>query len=132
MKTKGFTLIEMLIVIAVIAILATIAYPSYTRYVERTRRADGREIAMRVAAAQERFYTNRNTYTSDIPGDLGLPLTSEKGYYGIAAALGAGGQTYILTITPLGVQSTDKCGNLTINNVGFKDKSGNETNGKCW
>ncbi|GAI02651.1 unnamed protein product, partial [marine sediment metagenome] len=51
---KGFTLIELMIVVAVIAILAAIAYPSYTRYVYRARRADGQDLLMRIAAAQER------------------------------------------------------------------------------
>ncbi len=61
-------------------------------------------MLMRIAAAEERFYTNRNTYTSDIAGDLALPVTSEKGYYKIGAAIAAGGQTYVLTATPLGAQ----------------------------
>ena len=130
---KAFTLIELLIVIAIVAVLAAIAYPSYDRYVQRTRRADGRELLMRVAAAEERFYTNRNTYTADIGADLALPTTSEKGYYTIGAAIAAAGQTYVLTATPQGHQSGDACGNLTINNTGFKDAPANTgTNGACW
>jgi type IV pilus assembly protein PilE len=131
-SAKAFTLIELLIVIAIIAILASIAYPSYERYVQRTRRADGREMLMRIAAAEERFYTNRNIYTANIGADLGLPLASENGYYNVAAAIAAGGQTFVLTATPQGTQNLDACGNLTINNTGFKAQSGSETNGKCW
>lgn len=132
MKIRGFTLIELMITIAIVAILAAIALPSYDRFVKRTRRADGHELMMRIAAAEERFYTNRNTYSDDIATDLGLSDTSEKGHYVVAAALGAGGQTYVLTATPQNNQSTDKCANLTINNVGFKDWSGDDSNGKCW
>ena len=131
-RTKAFTLIELMIVVAIIAILAAIAYPSYDRYVQRTRRADGREMLMRIAAAEERFYTNRNTYTANIAADLGLPVASQKGYYNVAAAVAAGGQTYVLTATPLAPQNSDACGSLTINNIGYKDKSGGESNGKCW
>jgi type IV pilus assembly protein PilE len=58
---KGFSLIELMIVVAVIAILASLAYYNYSRYAFRTRRADGREMLLRVAAAQERFFTNTNT-----------------------------------------------------------------------
>lgn len=131
-SAKAFTLIELLIVIAIIAILAAIAYPGYEKYVERTRRADGRELIMRIAAGEERFYTNRNTYTSDIAADLYLPITSEKGYYSIVATPAAGGQTYVITATPEGIQAHDPCGNLTLNNTGAKGQSGTEVNGKCW
>ncbi len=132
-NSKGFTLIELLIVIAIIAILAAIALPSYGRYVDRTRRADGREIALRIAAAEERFYTNRNTYTTDIAADLNLPATSEKGYYAAAVVIGVDGQSYTLTLTPQDAQATDSCGELTINNAGFKDApSDTATNGACW
>ena len=132
-NSKGFTLIELLIVVVIIAILAAIALPSYSRYVERTRRADGRELALRIAAAEERFYTNRNIYTTDIAADLRLLTTSEKGYYAAAVAIGAGGQSYTLTLTPQNAQATDSCGAITINNAGFKDApSDTGTNGACW
>ena len=133
MKKTGFTLIELLVVIAIIAILAAIAVPSYDRYVQRTRRADGHEIMLRIAAAQERFYTNRNTYTNNIAADLGITPTSEKQYYTIAAAISADGQTYLLTATPQAPQDHDSCMELTINNVGFKDAPNDTgTNGRCW
>ncbi len=133
-KKSGFTLIELLIVVAIIAILAAIAFPSYTRYVERTRRADAREIMFRIAAAQERFYTNRNRYTEDVNADLSLSTTSEKGYYIVRAAfVGGDNQTYILTATPQSPQDNDSCKELTINNTGFKGApSDTGTNGACW
>ena len=123
----------MLIVIAIIAILAAIAIPSYDRYVQRTRRADGHEIMMRIAAAQERFYTNRNTYTEDIATDLGIPATSERQYYTVVSVVAADGQSYLLTATPQAPQDVDSCHELTINNTGFKSAP-NDTaaNGKCW
>lgn len=133
-KGKGFTLIELLIVIIIVAILAAVALPGYDRYVERTRRADGREALMRVAAAQERFYTNRNQYSTDVTADLGLNTKSEKGYYVISAAfVGGNNQTYVLTATPQAAQANDACHELTINNTGFKAAPSNTgTNGACW
>ena len=131
-KSKAFTLIELMIVVAIVAILAAVAYPSYTNYVMRTRRADARELLMRMAAAEERFYTNRNVYTATL-ADLGFSSAdSEGGYYTITPALGNGGQTYTLTAAPQGAQSSDKCANLVLNSTGGKTMSGAETNGKCW
>ena len=129
-RSKGFTLIELLVVVAIVAILAAVAYPAYQNYIKRTRRADGKELAMRIAAAEERYFTNRNVYSA--LGTLGVDSTSEKGYYNADVTLDNAGQTYVIRLAPVGVQADDKCGSLTINNTGYKDKSGDESNGKCW
>lgn len=132
-STRGFTLIEMMIVVAIIAILATIAYPSYTNYVMRTRRAEAKDLAMRIASAQERFFTRRNRYGSadDLEGSVGF--ASE--YYTAAVVLGNDNQTYVLSLTPRDDTSQvhDQCGTLTINSTGGTDADpGSESNGKCW
>lgn len=146
--SQGFTLIEVMIVVAIVAILTAIAVPNYSRYVERGRRAEARELMMRVASAEERYYTNFNRYTNDIagaaPAGLGMPnLRSE--YYTVAVQLVGGNQQYLIqatapTLFPAGhpnvgkpnPQAKDKCGTLTITNSGVKGKSGTDTNGKCW
>ena len=138
---KGFTLIELIIVVAVIAILASLAVYNYQRYAFRTRRADGREMLMRVASAQERYFTNFNQYAPNL-GALGFVASgpapqavgqSEKGYYQVAiAAMGAGNQGYTLRATAQNAQATDQCGNLTLDNTGAKNQSGGPTNGPCW
>lgn len=133
-RRRGFTLIEVMIVVAIIAILAIIALPNYSRYVYRTHRADGKNMLMAVAAAQERFYTNFNHYGS--MSDLGFTVvTSEKGYYTVATANGTTGdaQSYVLTATPQGVQRNDSCAELTISETGLKQAPhDNHTNGACW
>lgn len=129
-RIRAFTLIELMIVVAIIAILATIAYPAYSKYGFRARRADGKEFLMRLAAAQERYYTNLNKYAA--MADLGLGTTSEKGYYTVTVALANAEQTYTLTAAPSGVQANDKCINLTLTNTGVKGRSGDDTNGDCW
>ena len=142
---KGFSLIELMIVVAIIAILASFAYYNYSRYAFRTRRADGREMLLRVAAAQERFFTNTNNYatsaadiTNAPPLGLGLTATSAGGHYTISSATGTSGdaQSYVMAATPVAgdVQATDACGALTYDNVGNKGWSGANppTNGNCW
>lgn len=129
---RGFTLIELMIVVAIVAILAAIAYPSYTNYVQRTRRADGHEMLMRMAAAQERYYTNYNRYAKTADLGMGATPTSEKGYYEVVVTPAEPDQSYTLTATPQGSQADDKCKNLTLTNTGAKGKTGDESNGKCW
>lgn len=143
LPVRGFTLIELLVTVAIVAILAAIAYPSYSAQIMKSRRADGREMLLRVAAAQERFYTTRNAYTNTL-SELGINSgDSESRYYVITSAAGpvaAGGtppatqQTYVLTATPQGAQAADKCVNLTLSNAGERDYSGPHpsTNGNCW
>src|SRR3546814_19429854 len=54
---SGFTLIELMIVVAIVAILAAIAYPSYINHITKTRRAAGAGCALEAAKFMERFYT---------------------------------------------------------------------------
>lgn len=132
---RGFTLIELVITIAIVAILVAITYPSYQNYLFRARRADGREMLQRIASAQERFYTNRNRYASDLTTAAGLNLgtaNSEAGHYLITVNVPDDGQTFVLTATPQGIQADDTCANLTVNNVGSRGYSGSDSNGPCW
>lgn len=141
-KLGGFTLLEVMIVVVILALLAAFAIPAYQRYGQRARRADGKELLLRVAAAQERFYTNFNRYATDplsAATSLGLPtLTSERGYYTITSANGptANTQSYVLTATPTGAQTTDQCGALTLSSTGVKaplpGAMPQNSNGPCW
>lgn len=136
-RTRGFTLVELLMVVAVIAILAAIAIPAYGRYAFRARRVDGKELLLRIANAQERYYATYNKYGA--LGDIGFasPAISEKRYYNVAVDLPAAGkgQSFIATATGAGVQAGDACGALSIDNAGVKtpgpDDAGN-SNGSCW
>lgn len=133
-KAHGFSLVELMVVVTVVGILAAVVYPSYVNYVLRSNRVDGREILQRVAAAQERFYTNRNRYTEDITGATGLAMTnvSEKGFYTVRVSLEDGDQSFFLRAAPQGRQTNDQCSVLTLTNVGTKSFNGNESNGSCW
>lgn len=135
---RGFTLLELMIVVMVMAILATIAVTSYNRYAFRARRADGQELLMRVANAQERYYATFNKYGGEpVTGDLKLgSVTSEKGYYTVALKSTDATKDYTATATPIDGQSKDACGPLSIDSKGTKLPASTDTaknsNGRCW
>lgn len=123
-KTCGFTLIELMIVVVIVAILAAIAYPSYQNQVQRTRRADGQAKLMEIMSAQERWYSARNAYATDLT-TLGYAaasnVPSDGGWYRITATAACGANCILLTATAQTAQAPD--GALTLNSR--NQKTGN-------
>ncbi len=68
---KGFTLIELMIVVAIIGILAGVAYPSYTSYVKKANRADAIDSLLLLSGRMEEFYMNNDTYVGATVGAAG-------------------------------------------------------------
>lgn len=138
-KSRGFTLLELMIVLVIIAILAAIAIPAYGRYAYRAHRVDGQELLLRIANAQERFYATNNRYGA-LSGANGLgyddPAISEKGYYSVVSVVSSSSQAFVATATPIGAQANDVCGPLTISNAGVKTpgpaSASSNSNGSCW
>ncbi|SFS19192.1 type IV pilus assembly protein PilE [Dyella sp. OK004] len=133
----GFTLVELMIVVAVIAILAAVAIPSYGRYAYRARRVDGKELLLRIANAQERYYATFNRYGALTDIGYTNPAPSEKGYYSVTIATSASAaQAYTATASPAGVQVKDVCKQLSITNAGVKQPDASNltanNNGPCW
>jgi type IV pilus assembly protein PilE len=131
-RVNGFTLIELMIVVAIIGIISAIAYPSYVDYVKTTRRAEARTALLGFANGMERWYTQNLTYATALDGSGNpqpgvyasqVPATGTAYYTltGVAAA-----NTYTLTATPTGIMAGDDCGNLTINQAGVRTPAG------CW
>lgn len=135
-RARGFTLIELMVVVAIIAILAAIAYPSYTNHVVKTRRAAATACVMEAAHFMERYYTTNLTYEG-----AALPSTgcmAELGnFYTIRLADDPAltASTFQVEGVPLGAQAARDtlCGTLTLNHAGTKGENGTATSAEqCW
>ncbi len=137
-REAGFTLIEVMIVVAVVAILASLAYPAYDESRMRAARADAQSDMMVLAQISERFFTENNRYDQTRAGvAYALPFnqsprTGVGVKYNIVFATGAAGQTYTLQAVPVGKQVADACGTLTINQLGVTTPALGTNGRPCW
>ncbi len=126
---KGFSLIELMITVAIVGILAAIAYPSYVEHVNRSRREDAKATLLELAQWMERSYMLNLKYNQDSQGNLinlaqantwlqtQIQNANISTYYTFAFN-NIAGNAFTLSATPQGAQANDKCGTLTLNNLG--------------
>ncbi len=100
---KGFTLIEVLVVIAIIGILSSIALPSYTEYVLRGKLTDAPNALSDARVRMEQAYSDNRTYAGGGTGGCGVALPNTE-FFAISCAPGAGGQSYVITATGIASQ----------------------------
>jgi type IV pilus assembly protein PilE len=128
-RHRGFTLIELMIVVVIAAILVGIAVPSYTSQVRKSRRTDARNALMDIAAREERFLSVSNSY-SQLPTDVGYsgaawPQTLTNQYYTVSVvapdAVNQPGvaSSFLITATAVGLQAGDtQCATFSVNQIG--------------
>lgn len=133
-KMRGFSLIELMIVVAIVAIISAIAIPSYRNNVLKSNRAEGMEALLQVAQNQEVLYSQTNRYSTNAQpfAPTAVSVNSEDDLYTVTVANGACGNNscFIATATAQGAQAGDAdCLTLSIDNLG--NRTSTPTN-NCW
>ncbi|TAG05322.1 MAG: type IV pilin protein [Betaproteobacteria bacterium] len=134
-KTRGFTLIEVMIVVAIVGILAAIALPAYGQYVERARRNDAKAMLLEAAQYMERRFTESRSYipvTDAVLTSAGFAKSPRDGtaMYNITVTRTA--TTYSLTADPSG-WTPKECGSMSLDQLGNRGRSNTATSvSDCW
>lgn len=131
--SRGFTLIELMVVVAIIGILAAIAYPSYTEYVRRSQRAEMLRVLMEANQFMKRYYGAQDSYVGAVlPAGLNRSPSSGNLAYniqlienGAVVAAATRATTYTLRATRAGAMAGDRCGDLAMTQDGTRTQTNN-------
>ena len=129
---RGFTLVELMIVIAIVGILGAISMSFYGNYITDANRTDARSALTQTAARLEKCKTLYSVYNNIVNCNVTFPVASDEGLYSINAVLAV--SSFTLTATPVagGYQTGDAyCTTLTLTNTGAESGTGTDIT-KCW
>lgn len=141
---NGFTLLELMIVVAIIGILVTVAYPAYQNSIQQTRRADAHTALMAIQLAQENFRGSCPVYAQNLgtantcgtsagASTVNASAVSNEGHYALSIqANSASGNAYTIVATPQGGQAGDTaCSSITLT-VNPANPGGLRAPAECW
>ncbi len=132
-RWRGFTVVELMVVLVVTGLLAAVAYPSYSAQLTKGRRADAKQSLIELAQKLERFYTERSTYVGATLGGTGIYSSSSVGGFYNLAITSQTAAGFTVTATPTGRQTGDACGTFGYNQAGDKVVAGGSmTTASCW
>lgn len=142
---KGFTLVELMVVILIGSILLAIAAPSYMTHIRKSRRTEARTALLDLASREERYMSGNNAYTNTAAnlGYTALPTTIGSGYYTLTvgapvAATAAAPASFAATATPVAGKGQDKdlqCVSFTVDSTGKQsalNSGGTDSTSTCW
>ena len=131
---NGFTLIELMMVVAIVGVLAAIAIPSYQDSIVKSRRADAKAALSELSVFMERYYTAKGCYGGEPDATTGVcpttppplpfvvsPKSGTPSYYNLSVAVTA--STFTLKAAPISDKLDTKCGSLTLTSTGVKSTS---------
>jgi type IV pilus assembly protein PilE len=141
-RSPGFSLIELMVVVAIAAILVSVAVASYQSQVQKSRRTEARSALLDLATREERFFSTNNLY-STLPADMGYASFTPvgSGYYNVTVAITAANPAtvpptqagYTITATSTGIQVADtSCVSFTVDQTGTQTSTGSAPAATCW
>ena len=117
-RINGFTLFELMVVVAILSFLVVLAYPSYVQSVQKGRRADAQALMRQFELIAARQYTVNNSYISCSNPETACAAPAGDDFYTLSVSVPDNGLSWTITATPKGGQANDSCGTLTLNSLG--------------
>jgi type IV pilus assembly protein PilE len=122
-KTRGFTLLELMITVAIIGVLVAIAYPSYTDYLVKGNRANAKSFLLDVAQKQQQFLLDNRAYASQaelLAAGLAVPRETTAFYTWSVTLVAGPPPGFQVRATPIAGTRQESDGWLEVDNTGAK------------